>query len=247
MKIKRYKKAQRILGFFQHNFNLRPPYNVMLDGTFCRAALEVKVKIKQQIPKYLGAQTKLVTTQCIILEVEKLSKMSSSLYGTWMVVKQFPVHKCGHEGNPIPASSCIKSLLKKENPAKYIVASQDEDLRQHIHEWVTGAPIIYLHHKAPTLEKPTQKNKDLALKANKTLTSYEESILKSFKRKYIGDDDNQPPKKKKKTSKNPNPLSCKKSKKVKPQQQNGGERKRMRKRHRMKKNVCRESVSSNVQ
>lgn len=35
--------------------------------------------IKEQIPKYLGAQTKIVTTQCIILEVEKLSKISKCM------------------------------------------------------------------------------------------------------------------------------------------------------------------------
>ncbi|XP_042242403.1 rRNA-processing protein UTP23 homolog isoform X2 [Homarus americanus] len=129
MKIKRYKKAQRILGFFQNNFDLRPPYSVLLDGTFCRASLEVKVKIKEQIPKYLGAQTKLVTTQCIILEVEKLSKMRANLYGTWMVVKQFPVHKCGHEGDAIPASSCIKSLLQEKNPAKLLTDHEEKTLK----------------------------------------------------------------------------------------------------------------------
>ncbi|XP_042242402.1 rRNA-processing protein UTP23 homolog isoform X1 [Homarus americanus] len=242
MKIKRYKKAQRILGFFQNNFDLRPPYSVLLDGTFCRASLEVKVKIKEQIPKYLGAQTKLVTTQCIILEVEKLSKMRANLYGTWMVVKQFPVHKCGHEGDAIPASSCIKSLLQEKNPAKYIIATQDDDLRQHIHHSVTGAPILYLYHSAPTLEKPTDKCLKLASESNKLLTDHEEKTLKSLKRKYIGEDDQPPPKKKKKP-KNPNPLSCKKSKKTKPQPQNE-EVKRKRKRHKKKKQLDEEASTS---
>ncbi len=34
MKVKRHKKAKRILNFFQVNFGLRPPYKVLLCGTF---------------------------------------------------------------------------------------------------------------------------------------------------------------------------------------------------------------------
>ncbi|KAK8729804.1 hypothetical protein OTU49_008332 [Cherax quadricarinatus] len=235
MKIKRYKRVQHVLGFFKNNFGLQPPYCVLLDATFCGAALEVKVKISEQIPKYLGAETKLVTTQCIILEVEKMSKISSKLRGAWIVVKQFPVHKCGHESSPVPAFSCIKSLLKKRNPAKYIVASQDNELRQRIHKYVTGAPILYLHRSAPTLEYPTEKSQAMAKKSLKMLTAHEKKTLKCLKRQYIGNDDEPPPQKKKKP-KNPNPLSCKKSKKIKEsQQQNVVEIKGMRKRHRKKK------------
>lgn len=201
MKIKRYKKAQKILSFFQLNFALRPPYTVLLDATFCHAALEGKVLIKEQVPKYLGAQTKIVTTQCIILEVEKLSKISSNLYGTWMVVKQFPVHKCGHEGDPVPASLCAKSLLGKNNPGKYIIASQDPELRAHVHQQVIGSPILYLHQSAPTLEKPTEKCLVAAQSPGSTLSTHEETTLKTLKRKHLGETPQEPPRKKKKAKK----------------------------------------------
>ncbi|XP_045130019.1 rRNA-processing protein UTP23 homolog [Portunus trituberculatus] len=225
MKIRRQKKSQKILAFFQSNFALQAPYTVLLDATFCRAALEGKVLIKEQIPKYLGAQTKIVTTQCIILEVEKLSKISSKLYGTWIVVKQFPVHKCGHEGDPVPASFCAKSLLGKNNPGKYIMASQDPELRSHVHQEVVGTPILYLHQSAPTLEKPTKKVYKLS--------SHEETTLKTLKRKHFGETIQEPPRKKKK-AKNPHSLSCKKSKKVKQANQQKTDGKRKRKRHKRK-------------
>ncbi|XP_042860533.1 rRNA-processing protein UTP23 homolog [Penaeus japonicus] len=237
MKIRRQKKAQKILGFYQHNFDIRPPYTVLLDGTFCYAAIEGKVKIAEDIPKYLGSlDTKLITTQCIILEVEQLRKLKRDLHGPYMIVKQFPVHVCGHEGKPVPASSCIKSLLKKENPKKYIIASQDNELRTHIHECVTGTPVLYLHRSAPTLEKPSEKSQADPLNANKTITTHEEKTLQSLKRKLIGEEEVEPERRKKK-KKNPNPLSCKKSKKVKkPQQQQQqemkeGKSKRKRKKH----------------
>lgn len=41
MKITRYKKVQRILGFYRMHFDFKEPYTVLLDGPFCRAALEV--------------------------------------------------------------------------------------------------------------------------------------------------------------------------------------------------------------
>lgn len=233
MKIKRHKKAQKILAFFQHNFAVQPPFTLLLDGTFCRAALEGKVLIKEQVPKYLGSQTKIVTTQCIILEVEKLSKISPNLYGAWMVVKQFAVHRCGHEGDPIPASSCAKSLLSTNNPGKYIMATQDPELRAHIHQEVAGTPILYLHQSAPTLEKPSERCLAVAQGLGRTLSTHEETTLKTLKRKLLREPVQEPPRKKKKT-KNPHSLSCKKSKKVKQVPQKAPEAKKKRKRHKRK-------------
>lgn len=234
MKIRRHKKAQRILGFYRNNFNIRPPYTVLLDGTFCYAALEGKVQIAEDIPKYLESpETKLLTTQCIILEVEKLKILKKKLHGPYMIVKQFPVQVCGHEGRPVPASSCIKSLLKKENPMKFIIASQDNELKNHIHECVPGTPVLYLHGSAPTLEKPTEKSQAEAMNTHSSITTYEQKTLHSLKRKLIGEEQVEPERKKKK-KKNPNPLSCKKSKKVKKpqqQQQTEGKSKRKRKKH----------------
>lgn len=41
MKIKRQKKVQRTLNFFKHNFGHRPPFQLLIDGTFCQACLTV--------------------------------------------------------------------------------------------------------------------------------------------------------------------------------------------------------------
>uniref|UniRef100_E0CYI7 UTP23 small subunit processome component n=1 Tax=Mus musculus TaxID=10090 RepID=E0CYI7_MOUSE len=39
MKITRQKHAKKHLGFFRNNFGVREPYQILLDGTFCQAAL----------------------------------------------------------------------------------------------------------------------------------------------------------------------------------------------------------------
>lgn len=41
MKTARQKKARKNLGFFINNFKFRPPFQVLIDGTFAFAALEV--------------------------------------------------------------------------------------------------------------------------------------------------------------------------------------------------------------
>ena len=70
MKITRYKRVQRYLNFYKNNFSFRSPYQVLIDGTFCQAALKNKVNIKEQMPKYLNDQVKLMTTVCVVNETE---------------------------------------------------------------------------------------------------------------------------------------------------------------------------------
>lgn len=42
MKISRQKKVQKHLNFYKNNFKFREPFQVLIDGTFAFAALEVR-------------------------------------------------------------------------------------------------------------------------------------------------------------------------------------------------------------
>ena len=86
MKIKRQKKVQRILEFFKNNFGHFPPYQMLLDGTFAMACLKMQINIKDQMPKYIGQEVKLLTTKCAIIETEKLGP---ELFGATKILKQF--------------------------------------------------------------------------------------------------------------------------------------------------------------
>uniref|UniRef100_A0A670K0U7 UTP23 small subunit processome component n=1 Tax=Podarcis muralis TaxID=64176 RepID=A0A670K0U7_PODMU len=63
MKIKRQKHAKKNVGFYKHNFGFREPFQVLLDGTFCQAALRNKIQIREQLPGYLAGATQLCTTR----------------------------------------------------------------------------------------------------------------------------------------------------------------------------------------
>ena len=72
MKVKRYKHCRKVLTFYQKNFGFSVPYKVLIDGTFCKAALKFKVNIREQLPKYFQSEVQLCTTECATAECEAL-------------------------------------------------------------------------------------------------------------------------------------------------------------------------------
>nr|CAD7588762.1 unnamed protein product [Timema genevievae] len=87
-----------------------------------------QVNIREQIPKYLEAEVKLLTTQCVIIEAEKLGEFKcSSVFGALMIVKQFGTHKCGHNDKPVPASVCLLSMLGGANSNRFDVRKHEEE------------------------------------------------------------------------------------------------------------------------
>lgn len=63
MKITRQKHAKKHLGFFRNNFGAREPYQILLDGTFCQAALRGRIQLREQLPRYLMGEIQLCTTR----------------------------------------------------------------------------------------------------------------------------------------------------------------------------------------
>lgn len=69
MKITRLKRANKVLTFYRYNYGFQTPYTVLLDGTFCQAALQNKINLREQMPKYFGGEVNIVTTACILKEL----------------------------------------------------------------------------------------------------------------------------------------------------------------------------------
>ena len=53
----------------------------LVDGTFCQAALETKINIKEQLPKYLDAELQLCILLCTIYKI-CLLKLSIKMKGS---------------------------------------------------------------------------------------------------------------------------------------------------------------------
>ena len=211
MKIKRQKKVQKILDFYKHNFGHFPPYQMLLDATFVKVCLEMQINIKEQMPKYIGQEVKILTTKCVIMESEKLGAIT---FGATKILKQFPLHKCGHEDEPIPAWKCLRTMVQNNNAQRYFIVTQDEGLREKVRK-IPGTPALYLHFKALTLEKPSESsNQSVQNNTNEKIgiNQYQATMIARLKQEAGISEQAMTTKRKRKKKGGPNPLSCLKKK-----------------------------------
>lgn len=216
MKVKRRKRVDRFLSFFRNSFGFREPYQVLVDGTFCQAALHGHMAVREQVTKYLSGDdprrpAKLLTTCCAVVETDKLGR---ALHGASLILKKFPVHVCGHEKSPVSGAACLRSMVADGNPHRYIVATQDKVLKTKLRE-LPGVPLMYVHYRGPVLEKPSEINEMTATNAVKSRcrpSEHEMETLKRIKKEMMVVDVNGVKRGKRKRIRGPNPLSCKRKK-----------------------------------
>ena len=117
---------------------------------------------------------------------------------------------------------------------RYIIATQDRELQDRIRN-IAGVPLLYLHEKAPTLERPSElslKRAEELRNGAVTNTLHIQTINILKQKSGLQDIDVKPKKKRKKGG--PNPLSCKKKKKKTVDQTNAKKSGKVRKRKKIK-------------
>ncbi|XP_029023360.1 rRNA-processing protein UTP23 homolog [Betta splendens] len=239
MKIKRQKLAKKTISFYKYNFSFREPFQILVDGTFCQAALKNKIQIKEQIPKYLMGEIQLCTTSCVLKELESLG---GQLYGAKVILQRFQVRKCPHFKKPVCASECLLSMLEETNPHHYFVATQDPSVTAGLKK-VPGVPLLYIVLNTIVLDKPSQVSLDhvQAIQLGNLISPSQQQSIHSLKDEQgiSRSDGESQGKKRKRKQHHPNPLSCLKKKK-KPQKtplkktEPGEKRKRSRHKRRKK-------------
>ena len=80
MKIKRQKTVRKFVLFYKSSFGYRAPFRILIDGTFCKAALNFQINISEQLSKYLDAEVRMFTTSCALAECQALGKISTISY-----------------------------------------------------------------------------------------------------------------------------------------------------------------------
>eukprot|EP00128_Syssomonas_multiformis_P011760 Colp12_sorted_trinity150504_noHs@16202 len=227
MKITRRKAAQRVINFYKHNFNLHEPYQVIVDGTFCQIALKCKIHIAEQLPPYLGGKTKLMTTKCVLAELDLLG---DQFLGAKLIAKRYEIRRCKHQESPVPATECIASIIGESNEFRYMVASQDKELRKKL-STVPGVPTLFINYNCILLESPSKASEHAAKQSTLAKimpTAKEQAVL--TKEKTQLNPETEVETKKRKRPKAPNPLSCQKKKGAVAEQQPEPKAKRPRKR-----------------
>ncbi|KAJ8306309.1 LOW QUALITY PROTEIN: hypothetical protein KUTeg_016854 [Tegillarca granosa] len=177
MKVKRQKHVRKVMTFYRNNYGFSAPYTVLIDGTFCKAALSFKINIREQMSKYLDAEVNLCTTTCVRAECQSFGPL---LYGPLKVLEQFKLYPCKH-AEPVPAFRCVQQMIGKKNKNKLLLATQDQSLTETMKK-TAGLPLLYIAYNAITLEAPSDKSKDIAEKnLDNRINTSEHAHLKTVK------------------------------------------------------------------
>ncbi|XP_006892405.1 PREDICTED: rRNA-processing protein UTP23 homolog [Elephantulus edwardii] len=233
MKITRQKHAKKHLSFFRNNFGVREPYQILLDGTFCQAALRGRIQLREQLPRYLMAETQLCTTRCVLKELETLGK---DLYGAKLIAQKCQVRHCPHFKTPVSGSECLLSMIEGGNPHHYFMATQDQNLSVKVKKQ-PGVPLLFIIQNTIVLDKPSAKTIAFvkAVEAGQLVSGHEKQSIRQLKEEQgLVKTPDQKRRKKRKRISGPNPLSCLKKKKktqdAKPSSASRKKRKRIRNR-----------------
>lgn len=169
------------------------------------------------------------------------TKTGEVLYGSLVVIKQFPLYSCGHGKKPISAAKCLHHLIsRKQETEHFIIATQDQSLIQSLKDFA-NCPVLTLRRTALTLFKPSSVAKKAVEKKSEEGMMEDEELqeLRELKQRILPEESDVQGVRRKK-AKRPNPLSClKKKPKAVVNQSNDtneseGKKKRSRKRNRSK-------------
>jgi U3 small nucleolar RNA-associated protein 23 len=97
------KKVRKSMAMYTHVFGFRAPYRVLCDGNFLQASLDMKLYVKEMLPKtLLGPCVPLVST-CIRSELQHIGDRVS---GASLIAKRFECIRCscGDGGSRIPSA-----------------------------------------------------------------------------------------------------------------------------------------------
>lgn len=134
---------------------------VLIDGNFVATAERLKMEWARLIPKLLQVesdQCHFHITECVIAELQSLGDKFAAIVD---VAKSLPVLKCrkkhGHT-HDMDASSCFKQLVGSDNSGKWVVITQDADLRTAL-RGVPGTPLALLSNNVLVLEPPSNDSR----------------------------------------------------------------------------------------
>ncbi|KAK9761482.1 hypothetical protein K7432_013596 [Basidiobolus ranarum] len=209
MKAKRQKQYKKCMQIYQNTFGFREPYQVIVDGNFCQAALDSRTNLKEQLPKTLLGQAKPMYTLCGLAEIRAKGE---EFLGTVIALKRYEKRRCPHK-TPLTSAECLAEIIGEDNPHNYCVATQDIKLRSKFRK-IAGVPLLYLNRSVMILEPPSGKTLETVAKLEKAKTLPSAAEIAFLKQANPTVKTKEPPKPRKKKPKAPNPLSCKKKKEV---------------------------------
>lgn len=157
MRGKRSKAYRKLLKQFELAFNFRQPYQVLVDADLVTDAHRFAMDLPQYLSNTLHGEVKILITQCSMRHLYARNKEP----GVDRVIekaKAYERRRCGHhpEEYPEPCSTldCLGSVVGATNKHRYVVASQDGEVRARM-RGIPGVPLIYINRSVMIVSLPS--------------------------------------------------------------------------------------------
>lgn len=213
MRQKRAKAYKKQMNVYHYTFKFREPYQIIVDDEIVTTCQKSSFDIHKGLTRTIQAENKPMITQCCMQALYDTKNQESI-----NLAKTFERRKCNHR-EAIDPSQCIESIvnIKGQNKHRYIVASQDLQLRKKLRK-IPGVPLIYMNRSVMVMEPISDVSNQYNMnyeskKLTGGLNDIEAGKLEKQNEGEDGDGDElEVKKKKRKGPKEPNPLSVKKKK-----------------------------------
>ncbi|KAI8691157.1 hypothetical protein LRP88_08434 [Fusarium phalaenopsidis] len=237
MRGKRSKQYRKLMEQFSMTFGFREPYQVLVDAEMVQDSSRFKMDLEPALSRTVHGKVKPMITQC---EIRKLyaKKNEPGVSAAIDLAKTLERRRCGHHPDeypePLSTQECLRSVVDpkntNQNKHRYVVASQDQDVRRML-RGIRGVPLIYIKRSVMILEPMADESVQVRAREERSKFRAELKNALGKRKREDGDSDDEKDKvqagdgealsteeqkKKKKKSygtKGPNPLSVQKSKK----------------------------------
>ncbi|KAG7390601.1 Small subunit processome component [Phytophthora pseudosyringae] len=223
MRYLRAKGIRKALRQFHFLCGLKAPYKVLLDGNFIAMCVQMKVDVRERVPKYLQVKApdcELFVPRAALDELRVLGEATKEAYDlakTFTVAEAYDQAERGQD-QPVDVSKHIQSIIGDRNERKFVVCTQEVELRKAL-RLVPGVPLLYLNRSVLVFEEISRATLAIVRQEEKAnmakLDVNEKRKLEQMQEGEKGADHAEQQRLQKKRAKGPNPLSMKKSAKKK--------------------------------
>ncbi|CAK7890709.1 rRNA-processing protein Utp23p [[Candida] anglica] len=149
MRQKRAKSYKKQINVYVHTFKFREPFQTIVDSELILTCQKASFDIVKGLNRTVQSETKPMITQCCMQAL-----YSSGNQEAISIAKGFERRRCNHQpSSPEEPAACIESIvaIDGENKHRYIVASQEHELRKTLRK-IPGVPLIFMNRSVMVME-----------------------------------------------------------------------------------------------
>lgn len=133
---------------------IRPPFTVLVDGTFVQGTIVQKLAIKDELEKLLGGKVIVGVTDAMVAELRALGEPYAAAA---IVARRLQRISIATAPTARTVSDIIVHAVKGGNPSKLCIATEDMALQQRLRK-IPGVPLLRLARSSIVLDRPVRED-----------------------------------------------------------------------------------------